>query len=223
MNNQFVSAATPSQIAINKVLRNTYLCLSLTLIFSAVMSTVAVITNTGHVNFFLFIIVMFGLIFAINALRNSAWALPLLFCFTGFIGWTLGPMLNFYLKAFSNGPQLIMMALGGTGLIFLLLSAISLNPKRNFATRKMSTFIMVGFVVAIIMAVISFFIQASFLIYIISTIAALASGALILFQTSSIVHGGEKNYIMATISLYISIINIFQFLLMILGMGGNRN
>ena len=145
------------------------------------------------------------------------------FIFTGFVGWTLGPILNMYIHNFSNGADLIMMALGGTGLIFLGLSAFAMNPARDFS--HWGRFLLIGIVFAVIASLVNIFLLhlPAFQIAL-SVIFALISGGLILFQTNMIIRGGERNYISATVTLYISILNIFLTLLQLLGMfGGDRN
>lgn len=218
-----VTASPTSVIAANRVLRNTYILLSLTLLFSAVTSGLAIISNAGFTNIWIALIVMIGFPFLLQMTRNSGWSIVLTFAYTGFIGWYIGPLLNFYIKNFSNGSELIMMALGSTGLIFLILSAISLNPNRNFS--HWGRFLFVGILVAFIASLVNiFFIKMPALYMAISVIFALISGGLIMYQTNAIVQGGERNYVMATVTLYISLINIFLTILQLLGMfAGNRN
>lgn len=216
-------AGTDTQTAMNKVMRQTYTLLSLTLIFSAIMASVALYTGTGSVNIIVFFVVIIGLSFAIQALRNSPFGIVLTFAYTGFLGWTLGPILNFYIKNFSNGPQLIMMALGTTGIIFLVMSAIGANPKRDFSGWGRT--LAIGIVVAIVASLINVFIfKMPALFMAISVIIALISAAYIAFQTNMIVRGGERNYVIATVTLYASLYNLFIIILSFMGMaGGNRN
>ncbi len=213
---------TPQSLAMNKVLRNTYILLSLTLLFSALMSTVAVIQNAGFVNIWVALIVMIGFPFLLSAVRESPLALVLTFAYTGFIGWYIGPILNFYIQNFSNGPQLIAMALGGTGLIFLILSALSMNPAKDYS--GWGRFLMVGVIVAFIASLLNVFLfKLPILQLAVSVIFSFISGGYIMYQTNAIVRGGERNYVVATVVLYISLVNIFLTLLQILGMmGGNR-
>jgi modulator of FtsH protease len=222
MNTAWLSQSVPNSLEVNRVLRNTYFMLSLTLLWSALFAGMAMMTEARFFNPFLFIIVAIGFPFALQALRNSIWGIALTFAYTAFIGWTIGPILNMYIHNFSNGAQLIMMALGGTGLIFLGLSAIALNPKRDFS--NLTPFIFVGFIVAMILMVVGIFVHLAALQITVSILFSLISGAVILFQTNAIIHGGERNYLMATVSLYVSIINIFLTLLQLLSaFGGNRN
>ena len=222
MNSAWLSQLVPTSTEVNRVLRNTYFMLSLTLICSAIFAGLAMAMNARFFNPIFFIVVVIGFPFALQALRNSVWGILLTFIYTAFMGWAIGPILNMYIHGFSNGPQLIMMALGGTGLIFLGLSAIALNPNRNFF--RLAPFIFMGFIVAVILMVVGIFVHAPALHITLSIIFALISGAVILFETNSIIHGGERNYLIATVNLYVSIINIFLTLLQLLSMfGGNRN
>ncbi len=222
MNTLWLSQSVPSSTEVNRVLRNTYFMLSLTLLCSAIFAGISMRLNGAFFSPILFLVVILGFPFALQALKNSVWGIVLTFVYTAFMGWAIGPLLNMYIHNFSNGSQLIMMALGGTGLIFLGLSAIALNPNRNFF--KLAPFIFVGAIVALVLMLIGFFIQAPAFQIMVSMIFALLSGAIILFETNSIIHGGERNYLIATVNLYVSILNIFLTLLRVLAMfGGNRN
>jgi modulator of FtsH protease len=222
MNSLWLSQSIPSSIEVNRVLRNTYFMLSLTLICSALFAGIAMAMDVRFFSPILFLVIAIGFPFALQALRNSVWGIALTFAYTAFIGWTLGPILNMYIHEFSNGAQLIMMALGGTGLIFLGLSAIALNPNRNFF--KLAPFIFVGCLVALVLMVVGMFIHAPAFQITVSILFAIIAGAMILFQTNSIIHGGERNYLIATVNLYVSILNIFLTLLRLLAMfSGNRN
>jgi modulator of FtsH protease len=206
----------------NAVLRNTYLLLSLTLLFSAFTAALSMVYSVGQLNPLLFILVYFGLFFAVAKTKNSGLGIVFTFALTGFLGWTLGPILNLYLTEFSNGAELIMMALGGTGTIFLILSALALNPKRNLA--NWGSFLFVGIIVAFVAVILNLFLQLTALQLAISCVFFFLSAGIIMWQTNMIVHGGETNYIMATVTLYVSIFNMFLILLQFLGMfGGNRN
>ena len=207
----------------NRVLRNTYLLLSLTLLFSALVSGIGVAYGAQSMNIFLALIVIIGFPFLPNAVRNSPWAIVLTFAYTGFIGWMIAPILNHYINNYSNGYQLIMMALGSTGLIFLILSAIAMNPKRDFS--GWGKFLAIGIIVAFIASLVNiFFVHLPALQMAISVIFAFISGGYILYETNAIIHGGERNYVIATVVLYVSLVNIFLTLLQLLGMfAGNRN
>ena len=144
------------------------------------------------------------------------------FALTGFLGFVIGPILNFYITTFSNGSELILMALGSTALIFFGLSALALNPRRNFT--RMGGFLSIGIIVTLVAIVANLFLQIPALALAISVILALISGALIMWQTNMIVKGGETNYIMATLALYLNIYNLFVHLLHILmALMGNRD
>jgi modulator of FtsH protease len=221
MNTAWLSQSVPNSLEVNRVLRNTYFMLSLTLLWSALFSGLAMMTNAKFFNPIFFIIIVIGFPFALQALRNSIWGIALTFAYTAFIGWTIGPILSLYIHNFTNGAQLIMMALGGTGLIFLGLSAIALNPKRDFSS--LAPFIFVGSIVGMILFFVGIFVHIAALQLTISILFSLLSGAFILFQTNAIIHGGERNYLIATVTLYVSIINIFLTLLQLLSaFGGNR-
>ena len=199
-------ARSESALAVNRVLRNTYFLLSLTLLFSAGAAIFATISNAPPLGFLGLIVGMIGLLFLTVWLRNSAWGLIAIFAFTGFMGYTLGPILNFYIHNFSNGTQIIMTSLGATGLIFLGLSAYVLTTRKDFSYLG-------GFITAAYCGV---FNGTSALCYfhmpalqlIISGAFAVISSAFILYTTSQIIHDGERNYIMATISLYVAIFNL---------------
>jgi modulator of FtsH protease len=205
-------------LATNKVLRNTYLLLSMTLLFSAMTAGVAMMINMPAMNFLVILGGYMALLFLTTKLRNSMWGIVSTFAFTGFMGLTLGPLLNHYLHAFANGQQLIMTALGGTGVIFLGLSAYALTTKKDFSF--MGGFLMVGILVAFLAGIGALIFSIPALSLAVSAMFILLMSAMILFETSNIIHGGETNYIMATISLYVSIYNLFISLLQILGVFG---
>ncbi|WP_395947173.1 Bax inhibitor-1/YccA family protein [Caedibacter taeniospiralis] len=221
-NGRVLEARGSSVIQSNKVLRNTYLLLSLTLIFSSLTAGWSMMVAAPVINPILTLVIYFGLLFGVQATRNSPMGLVLTFALTGFLGWTLGPILNHYITSFSNGSELIMMALGATGAIFLGLSAIALNPKRDFS--KLGSFLGIGALIALVAIVVNLFLQMPALYLALSVIIAFISGGFILWQTNQIVRGGETNYIVATVTIYVSILNIFLTILQFLGMfSGNRN
>lgn len=216
-----VSRRTESILATNAVLRNTYILLGLTLLFSALTAGFAMMSNARPLNPFITIVGYFGLLFVTQALRNSSWGLVSVFALTGFMGYTLGPILNLYINHVANGHQIITMSLGTTGLIFIALSGYALISRKDFSF--MGGFLMVGALVAFIGSIAGLFFHIPALMLGISAMFVLISSGLILFQTSQIIHGGETNYIMATISLYISLYNIFVSLLNLLGASNSRN
>ncbi len=216
---QTVVRTRESALQTNKVLRNTYLLLSMTLLFSAVTAGIAMVTNMAPLNPFITLGGYLALLFLTSKFRDSALGLLFVFALTGFLGLTLGPILNYYVQALPNGSQLVMTALGGTGVIFLGLSAYVLTTGKNFSF--MGGFLMVGILVAFVAGLAAWAFSIPGLSLAVSAMFMLLSSGLILWQTSEIVHGGETNYISATLTLYISIYNIFTSLLHLLGAFGD--
>jgi len=214
------SATRSGALATNKVLRNTYSLLSMTLLFSAATAGVSMALNLPHPGLLLTLAGYFGLLFATSKFRNSGLGLVSVFALTGFMGYTLGPILNAYLSL-ANGGQVVMTAMGGTGLIFLGLSGYALASRRDFSF--MGGFLMVGILVAFLGGLAAVFLEMPMLSLAVSAMFVLLMAGLILFETSNIIHGGETNYIMATVGLYVSIFNLFTSLLHLLGfMGGEE-
>ncbi len=212
--------AASQALSTNAVLRNTYWLLSLTLLFSALCAWVGMQMNFGGVGILGFFVGAYGLMFLTHKLRNSVWGLAAVFAFTGFFGFMLAPMLNIYLTAVPNGGQLVLTALGGTGLIFLGLSAYALASGRRFNNWGAS--LMALGIVAMIAMAANIFMQIPALSMAVSALFMLFSSAVIIYQTGEIVHGGETNYISATVTLFVSLYNIFVSLLSLLGMGGDE-
>lgn len=206
------SAATT--VASNKLIRNTYILLSMTLLFSAVTAGIAMAMNLPHPGLLLTLAGYFGLLFATARFRNSSLGLAFVFALTGFMGYTLGPILNAYL-AMPNGSQVVMTAMGATGGIFLALSGYALLSRKDFSF--MGGFLMVGILVAFLAGLGAVFFEMPALSLAVSAMFVLLMSGLILYETSSIVHGGQTNYIMATVTLYVSIFNLFTSLLHLLG------
>lgn len=200
-----------SILAVNKVLRNTYSLLALTLAFSAFTALLS--TNAPPLNIFVFFIGAYGLLFLTHALANSAWGLLSVFAFTGFMGYTMGPIIGYYLST-QGGTDIVVTALGGTAFIFFGLSGWALTSRRDFSFLR--GFIGAGCLVLIAAIVISLIWPMPALQLAISAGFMLFSSALILWQTSDIVNGGERNYIRATVTLYLSIYNLFMSLLHLL-------
>jgi modulator of FtsH protease len=211
------AVARPAQsvLATNKVIRNTYMLLSLTLLFSAFTAGVSMVMNLPHPGLIITLVGYFGLLFLTTKFRNSALGLVFVFALTGFMGFTLGPIISAYLRAFSNGHQLVMMALGGTGVIFVGLSGYALTSRRDFSF--MGGFLMVGILVAFLAGLGAIFFSVPALSLAVSAMFVLLMSGLILYETSQIIHGGETNYIMATVTLYVTIYNLFTSLLHLLG------
>jgi len=187
--------------------------LSMTLAFSALCAGVAMATNAPPVNIFLLLIGFYGLLFATHKTANSGWGLVCVFALTGFMGYTLGPILSFYLSM-PGGSEIVMMAMGGTAAIFLGLSGYALVSKKDFSF--LSGFLMAGFIVIIVAFVANLFLQLPALSLALSVGFMLFSSAAILYQTGAIINGGERNYVLATVTLFVSIYNIFISLLNLL-------
>ena len=202
-------------IEVNKVLKNTYMLLGATLLFSAVTATISVAAGMSHLMALVCMIGAFVTLFAVNRNADSARGLPWIFVFTGLLGASLGPMLGFYLHTV-HGPQLVMQALGGTALVFFGLSGYVLVSRKDFSF--MGGFLFVGLLVVIVAAIANLFLHMPALYMAISAAAILIFSWLILFDTSRIIHGGETNYIRATVALYLDVYNIFINLLALLGM-----
>lgn len=219
MNRPFaVSRSADSVFATNSVIRNTYILLALTLIFSAAMAGVAVVTNAPPIGLLGFI-AYFGLLFLVQATANSAMGIVSVFVLTGFMGYTLGPILNLYL-GLPNGNQLIMTSLGGTGIIFFALSAYALTTRKDFS--YMTGFLIAATMVLFLSTVVGIFFPLPALQLFICAGFLLLSSGFILHETSQIIHGGQRNYILATVSLYVSLYNIFISLLQLLSAFSNN-
>jgi modulator of FtsH protease len=216
-NNDFraqVATARPSALATSSVLRNTYLLLGLTLIWSAITAAFSMAANAPYPGLLLTLVGFYGLIFLTYKLSHSVWGLVSTFAFTGFVGYTLGPLLNMVLASTVNGSEIIMTALGGTGLIFFALSAYVLTTRKDMSNA--TGFLVVGTLVALFTMIMAFVFQTPAMMLAMSAIFMLISSGWILWQTSAIIHGGERNYIMATIGLYVQLYNIFVSLLTLL-------
>jgi modulator of FtsH protease len=214
-----VVVSQPSVLSTNKVIRNTYTLLSLTLLFSALTAGIAVMTNMPFMNPIVTLVGYFGLLFLTTRFRNSALGLLFVFALTGFMGLTLGPIISAYLHL-PNGGQIVMTAMGGTGVIFLGLSGYALTTRKDFSF--IGGFLMVGILVAFLASIASLFLAMPGLSLAVSAMFVLLMSGLILYQTSEIIHGGETNYIMATVTLYIAIYNLFLSLLQLLGVMGDE-
>ena len=207
-------------LATNSVIRNTYTLLSMTLLFSAVVAGISMSLNLPHPSLLLTLGGYFGLLFATTKYRNSSLGLLFVFALTGFMGYTLGPILNSYLSL-PNGAEVVMTAMGATGAIFLGLSGYALVSRKNFSF--MGGFLMTGIVVAFFAGLGAFFFEMPALSLAVSSIFVLLMAGLILYQTSNIIHGGETNYIMATVTLYVAIFNLFTSLLHLIGAMSGRD
>ncbi|MGL6260458.1 Bax inhibitor-1/YccA family protein [Vibrio sp. WXL210] len=215
MNNPMFSrtATQESALQTNKVLRNTYALLSMTLLWSAVVAAFSMAMNLPRPGLILMLVGFYGLLFLTEKNRNNSMGLVFTFLFTGFLGYTTGPILNLYLGA--GMGDTVVTALGGTALAFMGASAYALTTKRDLSF--LNGMLMAGFVVLIVGMIASIFIQMPMLQLAVSSMFILFSVGVILLTTQSIIRGGETNYISATVSLYVSIYNIFISLLSILG------
>jgi len=202
----------------SRVLRNTYALLSMTLLFSATVAGASVAWQLPAPGLMLTLAGYFGLLWAVYKLQNSGWALPAVFALTGFMGYSLGPVLSQAI-ALPGGAETVTMALAATGATFLSLSAWVLTTRRDFSF--MGGFLLAGMVIALLAGLAAVFLQLPTLGLVVSAMVALLSAGLILFETSRIVHGGESNYVLATVGLYVSIFNLFTSLLSLFGMGGS--
>ena len=216
-----IRRGAPSVLATHQVLRRTYMLLSATLIFSAITAWFS-LQNPMPMNFLVMIVGMYGLLFLTYALRNSIWGILSVFAFTGFLGYTLGPILNAYLHMYTNGAALVMTSLGATGFIFVGLSAYVLVTGKDFTF--MGGMLTVAILVAFLASIGAAVFHMPMMSLVTSGAFAIICSGLIMYHTSMIINGGERNFIMATINLYVAIYNIFLSLLQLLAaFAGNRD
>lgn len=214
-----VAQAATNALATNKVIRNTYLLLAMTVLFSAVTATLGTVIQIGQGASLVSFIVAFALLWLVlPRTANSAAGLGVVFAITGLLGFSLGPMLTHYLSV-PGGSQTVATALGGTGIIFLGLSLYALTTRRDFSF--MGGFLFTGLLVILAASIANLFFAIPALSLAMSAGIIMLFSGFILFDTSRMIHGGETNYIHATISLYISVLNIFTSLLHLLGIGGD--
>ncbi len=207
-----VNSQEESLLSTHKVLRNTYFLLGLTMAFSAVVAYISMSLNLPYPNLIVLLVGFYGLLFVTNRLANSAWGILAAFAFTGFMGYTIGPILNIYVAR--GMEDLIMLAFAGTAIVFFACSAYVLTTKKDMSF--LSTAIFSLFIVLLLGVVASFFFQIPALAVGISALFVVFSTMTILYETSNIIHGGETNYIRATVSIYVSIYNLFISLLRLL-------
>ncbi|MED5238353.1 MAG: Bax inhibitor-1/YccA family protein [Pseudomonadota bacterium] len=226
MNNQTNPYSSPQQhgMAVTgeraaQVLKNTYMLLGLSLIVATGASWFAMANNIGFINVFLTLGVYIGLLVATNMLRNSAWGILAVFGLTGWLGFTTGPIINMYAQV-PGGMEIVTTALGGTAFIFVAMSAIALVTRKDFSF--MTNFIMIGILVAFVASLANIFLEIPALNLAVSAAFVMLSSLLIMWQTSAIIHGGETNYILATVTLFVSLYNLFLSLLNLLtALNGN--
>ena len=213
------TASMDSVLSTNKVLKNTYMLLGMTLAFSAVCAGISMAMGLPHGAALILSLVGFGLLFVVNKMADSSKGLLAIFAFTGVMGASIGPILNYYMSM-PGGPALVMQALGGTALVFFGLSAYALTTRKDFS--YMGGFLMVGLLVAVVAMIANIFLGIPALSLTISAALVMIMSGLILFDTSRIINGGETNYIRATVSLYLSIYNLFIHMLHLLtALGGD--
>lgn len=218
--NNINTGGMESVLSTNKVLKNTYMLLSATLVFSAVTAAMSMAMGLGQGTAMILSLVGFGLLFVVHKTAESGKGLIAIFAFAGVMGASIGPMLNHYL-AMPNGPQLVMQALGGTAIVFFGLSAYALTTRKDFSF--MGGFLIVGLLVAVVAMVANIFLNIPALSLTISAAVVMIMSGLILFDTSRIINGGETNYIRATISLYLNIYNLFIHMLHLLSALSGRD
>ena len=217
--NKYRATASPSGIevtaldpAVAKVLRSTYMLLGVTLAFSALMAGISMAINAPFFGLWT-LLPYIGCLWMVGKNKNNASGIAWVFALTGWMGFTLGPIISMYLAAVGSGP--IMMALGSTALVFFAASAYVLTTRKNL--NFMTGFLMTGILVAFVAAIANYFLQIPALAITISSVFAFLSAAIIMWQTSAIIHGGERNYISATVTLFVMIYNLFTSLLHIFG------
>lgn len=213
------STTQASVLSTNKVLKNTYLLLGATLLFSAAMAGVSMALHLPYFGL-LTLLVYFGLLFAVHKTKDSGWGIVWTFALTGFLGLTLGPILEAYIRVLPNGSQIVMTSLGVTAAAFLGLSAYAVTSKKDFSF--LGGFLAIGAIGAFVLGLVAFFFNLPTLSLVVSGMFLIVSGGYILWQTGEIIRGGETNYIVATVTLYIAIYNMFLSLLRLLGAASNR-
>jgi len=211
-------AIETSVFSTNKVIRNTYMLLSMTLLFSAAVASVSVALKLPHPGIIVTLVGYFGLLFLTSKFKNSSAGLLSVFALTGFMGYTLGPIISRYL-GLPNGGEVVATAMGMTAMIFLSLSAYALTTRKDFSF--MGGFLMVGVLVAFVTGLAAIFLSMPGLSLAVSAMFVLLMSGMILYETSNIINGGETNYIMATVGLFVTIFNLFTSLLQLLGVMGS--
>ncbi len=201
-----------------RVLSNTHALLSVTLLWSAATASASVMWALPGPGLIISLVATFGLLFAIHKLQNSTWSLPAVFALTGFMGYSLGPMLG-KMMSLPGGSQSIALALGSTGATFVAMSIWGKVSRRDFSF--MGGMLMAGMVVAVVLSLAAVFLEMPALSLAVSAMVALLSAGMILFETQQIVQGGQRNYVLATVSLYVSLFNLFTSLLSLFGLGSS--
>ena len=212
-----LAARAPSAIEINKVLRSTYALLAMTLLWSAITASAAVAMGAPHLGF-ITLIVFIGLLFMVHKTANSGWGLVWTFALTGFLGFSLAPLLSWTL-GMANGGMIVAQSLGITAVAFFGLSIYTVTTKRDFSF--LSGFLIVGAIVIVASWVVSLFYWTTLMSQVLAGICILFGAALILWETSAVVRGEETNYIRATVGIYVGLYNIFSSVLLLFGLGGD--
>ena len=222
MINRANTTVNAREVSQNLVLKNTYLLLGMTFCFSSLMTLFSMSIGASPLNPILWIALVIGLQYGVISTSKSAWGIPMIFAFTGFLGYTLGPILTMYTVLFNNGYDLIFTSLGATGLIFVSLSAYVVTHQKNYS--YMGGILFSAILVAFMAGIAAILFNMPLLSIVVSGAFALISSALIMYHTSEIVHGGETNYILATMSIFVALFNLFLSLLRILAyFAGNRD
>ena len=211
------TARAPSEVQVNKVLRSTYALLALTLLWSAVTASVSVAMAAPHLGI-VTLVVFIGLLFAVHKTANSGWGLVWTFVLTGFMGFSLAPLLGAVLNL-ANGGALVAQSLGITAVAFFGLSVYAVTTRRDFSF--LAGFVVVGAIVIIASWIVSIFYWTTLMSQVLAGICILFGAALILWETSAVVRGEETNYIRATVNIYVAIYNIFSSVLLLFGLGGD--
>lgn len=206
-------ASQARALEVNKVLRNTYWLLSMTLLFSAAMAAVSMVVKAGVGVYLACMIGALVMLFVVNKTADTGKGIWAIFGFTGLMGFALGPILTAYTAM--HGPGIVMQALGGTGIVFLALSAYAMTSKKDFSF--MGGFLFAGLIILVLGGLINLFVGSSAAQLGLACVSMLVFSGLILFDTSRIIHGGETNYIRATLALYLDIYNLFTTMLQLLG------
>ena len=214
------TTARPTSATMNRVLRNTYLLLSMTLLFSATMAGVSMTLNWPHPGLIITLVGYFGLLFAVHKTAHSAMGLVWVFALTGFMGYTLGPIIGAYLQFVPDGHAVVTNAFAITAVTFVGLSVYAVKSGRRFSA--MGGFLFVGILTAFLLGLVAVFFHMPALSLAVSGMFVLLMAGLILYQTGEIVNGGEDNYILATVTLYVSVYNLFTSLLHLLGVAGEE-
>ncbi|MDH5256115.1 MAG: Bax inhibitor-1/YccA family protein [Gammaproteobacteria bacterium] len=213
---QPISITPPASVlAANKVLKNTYLLLSATLAFSALTAGAAMALNLPHPGLIITLVGYFGLLFAVNKTANSALGILFVFALTGFMGYTLGPIISTYLQFLPNGHDVVVNSFGITAMTFVGLSVYAVKSGRSFSF--MGGFLFAGILAAFLLGLAAVFFHVPALSLAVSAMFVMLMAGLILWQTGEIVNGSETNYILATVTLYVSVFNLFTSLLQLLG------